>query len=87
MLVKGTKITCPECGSHIATVKRNLDIGEMSNVNDFEFVSGHEKRNGDRADCMMCGTPYIGHQYNRGHCIHTEVGWWPEERRKEDHSA
>lgn len=72
ILSAGTKITCPVCDAHIATVKDDIASGEILKASSFIGVS-QEINNGEAMECKNCGGRYA----DQFKClkIHTEDGW------------
>lgn len=68
-VVKGTIITCPNCGRSIAEVQRNLRRFDMVHAEDLKGIE-QEIKTMDRMTCSRCGVDYF-----LGGSFHTEKGW------------
>lgn len=88
----GTRVLCPNplCRAHVATFKGSLYTAqELVPLDILEFVSGQERKQGEKCRCKRCGTAYMDrlaflaarkvHGYARrsgvGIRVHTEHGW------------
>lgn len=69
MLPKGTLVTCPECGSHIARLTQPLTTGMALSVDQFDSIQGEMFR-GQLTICRACGADWFKHG-----SLHTEDGW------------
>lgn len=72
MIQAGTKVTCPECGTAIAEIVRQIDSGDRLAFADFRALSAPIVGLLAPTKCHMCDANWFD---NGSMKVHTEHGW------------